>query len=127
MPGSAFQRLSAVVGAAGVVLGALGAHGPVHDALISRHSLPLWEKAVFYHLVHAILLWSIAQPPPAVSKAWWLILAGILAFSGSLYILALAHTPFLGPLTPIGGLSLVAGWICLAVRSGAKDVGSQKV
>jgi uncharacterized membrane protein YgdD (TMEM256/DUF423 family) len=127
MPGSAFQRLAAVVGAAGVLLGALGAHGPVHDVLISRHSLPLWEKAVFYHLIHAILLCSIVQPPAPVSIAAWLILAGVLAFSGSLYILALAHTPFLAPLTPIGGLSLVAGWICLAVRPGAKDVGRQKV
>jgi uncharacterized membrane protein YgdD (TMEM256/DUF423 family) len=114
MSASIHQRISAALGAVAVLLGALGAHGPVHDSLVARQTLPLWEKAVFYHLVHAIVLWILAHQGPPLSKAWWFLLAGILGFSGSLYALALAKLPPLAPVTPLGGLALLLGWAWLA-------------
>jgi uncharacterized membrane protein YgdD (TMEM256/DUF423 family) len=105
-----------VLAAAAITLGALGAHGPVHDHLVARHSLELWEKAVFYHLVHAIVLWILGLTAPKVPAAAWLLLAGIAGFSGSLYLLATTHAPAVGPVTPLGGLLLLAGWGVLAAR-----------
>lgn len=110
MPVTILQRLSAALAALAVILGALGAHGRVHDMLVSRQTLALWEKAVFYHLIHAVVLWVLAGWAPPVSKAWWFLLAGILGFSGSLYGLALAKVPALGPVTPLGGLCFLVGW-----------------
>lgn len=110
-------RLAAVLAAFGIILGAMGAHGKVHDLLVARGSLGSWETAVFYHLLHAVALWALAgRIGGRAPAAAWGLLAGIVLFSGSLYVLSLARVTALGPVTPLGGLAFIAGWLWLAVR-----------
>lgn len=106
--------VAALLGAAGVALGAFGAHG-LRERL-GADALGVWETAVRYHLVHAVALLALALSPnaPALRSAGWLFAAGILLFSGSLYALALGGPRVLGPVTPIGGFALIAGWAWLA-------------
>ena len=108
--------LAAALGAAGVALGAFGAHGL--RARLDARALEIWETAVRYHLIHAVALLALALSPHAAQlrSAGWLFAAGIAAFSGSLYLLALGIGPraLLGPVTPLGGLAFVAGWLLLA-------------
>jgi uncharacterized membrane protein YgdD (TMEM256/DUF423 family) len=102
-----------------VMLGAFGAH-----ALRSRldtYLMGIYEKAVFYHFVHALGILIVSVMPragilPAGSSSWVCVLltAGILIFSGSLYLLAITGVRALGAITPIGGLSFIAGWFLLA-------------
>jgi len=101
-----------------VVLGAFGAHG-LKDRL-DAYSLSVWEKAVFYHFIHALGLLIVALLPRtgtfAASAASWvcgLLAAGIVMFSGSLYALALTGQRALGAITPIGGVSFIAAWVLL--------------
>jgi uncharacterized membrane protein YgdD (TMEM256/DUF423 family) len=68
---------------------------------------------VFYHFVHAIALLVLAVFGTANRGAWWLLLAGIFIFSGSLYTMALANLRWLGAITPLGGLCFLAGWAWL--------------
>jgi uncharacterized membrane protein YgdD (TMEM256/DUF423 family) len=105
---------AALLGAAGVALGAFGAHGL--RARLDARGLEVWETAVRYHLVHAIALLALALSPHAAQlrTAGWLFAAGIALFSGSLYALALGGPRLLGPVTPLGGLALIAGWLWIA-------------
>lgn len=107
--------LSCIVAAVGIALGAFGAHA-LQDALAARGSAEIWRTAVLYHLIHAVALFALALAGDRLSLQWpyWLWLVGILLFSGSLYALALTSWTFLGPVTPLGGLALIAGWIALA-------------
>lgn len=99
--------LAALLGFTGVVLGALGAHGPVHEILSRHAALAIWQTAVFYHLVHAVgSLWAAERRPVTA----WFWAAGILFFSGSLYTLALTEIRWLGAVTPVGGLLFLIGW-----------------
>lgn len=102
----------------GVVLGAFGAHGL--RARVTPDMLAVFETGVRYHLIHALGLlavaWAASRWPAAwVSAAGWLFVAGIVIFSGSLYLLVMTGTRWLGAITPIGGLCLIAGWAVLAV------------
>ncbi len=104
---------AAILGFTGVALGAFGAHG-LKGALEAGNQVENWKTAVFYQLAHAIAILAIAQRSEAtrVSNLW---LAGVLAFSGSLYCLALGGpVRYLWPVTPLGGLLLLAGWGQLA-------------
>lgn len=105
--------VAALLGALGVVLGALGAHA-LEATLTTRGHVATWETAVLYHLVHAVALLAIAlaggRRTGLVAGCWT---AGTVAFSGSLYLLALGGPGFLGPVTPLGGLLLIAGWLLL--------------
>jgi uncharacterized membrane protein YgdD (TMEM256/DUF423 family) len=105
---------AALLGAAGVALGAFGAHGL--RARLEPRALEIWETAVRYQLVHAVALLALALSPLAESAraAGWLFVAGIALFSGSLYGLALGGPRLLGPITPLGGLALIAGWLWIA-------------
>ncbi len=105
---------AALLGAAGVALGAFGAHGL--RARLDARSLEIWETAVRYHLLHAVALLALALSPqaPALRGPGSLFVAGIALFSGSLYALALGGPRALGPVTPLGGLAFVAGWLWLA-------------
>jgi uncharacterized membrane protein YgdD (TMEM256/DUF423 family) len=119
MSAAALSRLAALLAAAGVILGALGAHGAVHTRLLDRGTLGTWETAVFYHLIHALALWVLAgRTSGRTPVAGWCFLAGIALFSGSLYVLSLMRLPALGPITPLGGVALIAGWVWLAARPG---------
>ena len=102
-----------------VVFGAFGAHGL--RGRLDAYSMGIYEKAVFYQFVHAlgiliVPLLARAGSLTASANAWvcGLLLAGILIFSGSLYLLALTGVRALGAITPIGGLSFIAAWFLLA-------------
>jgi uncharacterized membrane protein YgdD (TMEM256/DUF423 family) len=108
-----------------VVLGAFGAHGLTK--IVAEKELLIWNKAVLYQLIHtfAILYIGLAiklDMNKLLNTAFRLFTFGILLFSGSLYLLTFHEVidfgvwkNFLGPVTPIGGLLFLAGWICLLV------------
>ena len=106
----------ATLGATGVAAGAFGAHGLKNILLPS--SLNVWEIGVRYQLIHAmmlLILFALAQllDSRLIPRAAQLMAAGTLCFSGSLYLLALTGSKWLGPVTPFGGLLLIAGWLTL--------------
>jgi uncharacterized membrane protein YgdD (TMEM256/DUF423 family) len=118
MNASTAFRLAAAIGFLAVALGAFGAHGL--EAVFKQNGLgDRWETASFYHAVHAAVLIAISRGENFSRVAWWLFTTGIIIFSGTLYILAATGTRWLGAITPIGGLALLAGWLVLAVRKGA--------
>lgn len=115
-------RLASILGAAGVVLGALGAHGGVHRKLLEVGGMAHWQTASEYHLPHAVALLAlglVAGRSKVLLSAWWAMCAGMVIFSGSLYTLALTQIKTLGAVTPIGGLFLIVGWLLAAVGAGA--------
>ncbi|MEY2598399.1 MAG: hypothetical protein RLZZ142_658 [Verrucomicrobiota bacterium] len=108
-------RISSLFGALGVALGAFGAHG-LRPILESRQTLPVWQTASLYHLLHAIVLLWVSSQTPLPKAAFRFFTAGVLLFSGSLYVLALTSIARLGIITPLGGVALICGWLCLAFR-----------
>ena len=113
-PSAAF-RATAWLGFMGVALGAFGAHW-LKDMLDRRGMATIWEKAVFYHLVHAVVMLVVASMNPFPAVAWRLLGLGVLCFSGSLYLWALTGTRWMVFVTPIGGLCLLAGWLWLSLH-----------
>jgi uncharacterized membrane protein YgdD (TMEM256/DUF423 family) len=107
-------RIAALLCFLAVALGAFGAHG-LKQTLEAHGMLDAWNKAVLYHFIHAIALLILALYGAANRGAWWLLFAGILIFSGSLYVMALANLRWLGAITPIGGLCFLAGWAWLVI------------
>ncbi|MDB6154099.1 MAG: hypothetical protein JWL90_2552 [Chthoniobacteraceae bacterium] len=108
-------RLSAGLGFLAVALGAFGAHN-LQAVLLQNNALEIWKTAALYHLLHAAVLLFIASREPLQIWAWRLMFGGVLIFSGSLYILALSNVRWLGAITPLGGLGLLAGWLLLAIK-----------
>jgi uncharacterized membrane protein YgdD (TMEM256/DUF423 family) len=102
-------RISAAAGFLAVISGAFGAHG-LKEILAQNGTTAIWEKAVFYHFIHAVMLFVIAGRKPFPAGAWWCFFAGIVIFSGSLYLLAFTNVKWLGAITPIGGVAFLAGW-----------------
>lgn len=107
----------AVLCGVGVLVGAFGAHG-LRDR-VAADMLAVFETGVRYHLIHALgvlaVSWAASRWPSAwVSAAGWLFIAGILLFSGSLYLLAITGTRWLGAITPVGGVCFLIGWAALA-------------
>lgn len=114
-----FRTLAAILLAAAVALGAFGAHG-LKDRL-DAYSMGIWEKAVFYQFVHALGMLIVAGwQRPDTGLVCWLLAAGVLLFSGSLYVLALTRILTLGAITPLGGVSFIAAWLLLAFRLSAR-------
>lgn len=113
-----FIVIGAIAMALGVVLGAFGAHGL--KARLTPDLLAVYQTGVEYHLYHAlglILVGILVVQFPHVSGlkvGGWLLLAGILVFSGSLYVLAITGVRWLGAITPIGGLAFIVGWTWIA-------------
>src|SRR6266480_1401238 len=105
-------RIAAVLCFLAVALVAFGAHG-FRLTLEARGMLDAWNKAVFYQFIHAIALLVLALYGTINRGACLLLFAGIVLFSGSLYLLALTNLRWLGPVTPVGGLCLLAGWAWL--------------
>lgn len=102
-----------------VIFGAFGAHG-LRDKL-DAYSMSVYEKAVLYHFFHALGLLFVSLMPKlgylTTRQTGWvggLLLAGIVLFSGSLYMLAVTRIQTLGIITPFGGLAFIAGWLALA-------------
>jgi uncharacterized membrane protein YgdD (TMEM256/DUF423 family) len=105
--------LGAINGGIAVAAGAFGAHGLKER--ISQHSLEIFETAVRYQMFHALAMILCAILATSGARtAGWLFQAGIVVFSGSLYLLALTETKWLGAITPVGGLAFLAGWAALA-------------
>lgn len=107
--GSAFGFL-------GVGAGAFGAHAL--KARLSPAMIETFEVAVRYQVFHALALLAVGallppEAPAAMRWAGWSFVAGIVIFSGSLYLLVLTGIRWLGAVTPIGGVALLAGWLCL--------------
>lgn len=114
-----WSAVAAVALGLAVMLGAFGAHAL--KGRLDDYAIGIYEKAVFYHFVHALglLIVSALSKLGAVSEfaGGWvcsLLLAGILIFCGSLYALALSGVRMLGAITPLGGLSFIAAWFLLA-------------
>jgi uncharacterized membrane protein YgdD (TMEM256/DUF423 family) len=107
-------RTAAVLGFLAVALGAFGAHG-LKDLLARNGTAAIWEKAVFYHFIHAVVLFVLAGRTPLQTGPWASFLIGIVIFSGSLYLLAITNLRWLGAITPFGGVSFLVGWLWLAV------------
>ena len=106
-------KVNSTVGAVAVVLGAFGAHA-LKDVLQSNGNIEAWKTAVFYHLIHAVVLLVITFSLNNFNKlSWFCFVIGITFFSGSLYLLALYQLTYLGPVTPVGGLFLIGGWLSL--------------
>ena len=102
----------------GVLLGAFGAHGL--RARLTPELLATYEIGIRYHLSHALGLFAVAWamerwPSTWIGAAGWLFVAGITIFSGSLYLLSITGTRWLGAITPIGGVCFIAGWMALEV------------
>jgi uncharacterized membrane protein YgdD (TMEM256/DUF423 family) len=108
------MRLAALTGMLAVALGAFGAHG-LKDVLARHGTAAIWQTAVFYHFVHAVMLFILAGRSPFAVGPWFSFLIGILIFSGSLYLLALTNQRWLGAITPLGGVSFIIGWLWIAI------------
>jgi uncharacterized membrane protein YgdD (TMEM256/DUF423 family) len=109
----------AVLLALAVILGAFGAHGLQNR--LDDYSRGVYEKAVFYHFLHAMGILVVAVlartgsfPEQAEDTVCWFLLAGIVLFSGSLYVLAVSGNRSLGMITPFGGVAFIIGWLWLA-------------
>ena len=111
--------LAAIAGAIGVITGAFGAHA-LKETLTTNGTLSTWNTAVLYNLIHApAIAGACLYADGRSATTGWLTracicwLTGIALFSGSLYGLSLHGPRWLGPITPLGGLFLIAGWLCL--------------
>ena len=110
----------------GVILGAFAAH--TLEGRVPPERLDVFETGARYQMYHALALvflsWAVHQWPVwQVTWAGYLFLAGIVVFSGSLYLLVLTDTGWLGAITPLGGLAFITGWALLiwGAAAGAGD------
>ena len=109
-------RIGAALCFAAVALGAFGAHA-LKASLQTSGMLDTWNKAVLYHLVHAVALVVLALQGRSNHGVYVLLAIGILLFSGSLYAMALIPQArgWVGAITPLGGLCFLAGWAWLVI------------
>jgi uncharacterized membrane protein YgdD (TMEM256/DUF423 family) len=115
MTSSTATRIAAAGGFLAVMLGAFGAHG-LKPLLVQNGTSQIWEKAVFYHFIHTVMLFVLADHKPFPAVAWWSFFTGIVVFSGSLYLLAVSNCLWLGAITPLGGIAFLVGWGCLIFK-----------
>lgn len=110
---SRFLLLAALAGFTGVAMGAFGAHGLKH--MLPEHYLEVYKTAVNYQMWHALLLALLSVLPEQRLLNWagWCLVAGILLFSGSLYVLAISKIGWLGMITPFGGVAFLLAWALL--------------
>lgn len=116
--GSAWFVMGAIASGVAVILGAFGAHGL--KSRVDPELLVVFETGVRYQMYHALALLAVGLarvhwPTAVISLAGWFFLAGILIFSGSLYLMTATGERWLGAITPIGGLAFIIGWVLLAV------------
>lgn len=117
-------RITALVGLLGVALGALGAHGHIHDVITTNGGKEHWLTAVHYHQIHAVALLVLAllgrdeSGKARFRLSFAAFLVGMLLFSGSLYVLAYTTIKWLGAITPFGGLAFMVGWGALVLGAG---------
>ena len=113
-----WTMVGALWGLVGVGFGAFGAHGL--RTVAGAEGLAWWETAARYHLFHALALIAVGllqQHRPGGDSAGWCLLLGSAVFSGTLYAMALGAPRWLGAVTPVGGLAMMAGWLLLALHA----------
>ncbi|WP_347862161.1 DUF423 domain-containing protein [Salimicrobium sp. PL1-032A] len=115
-----FLLLGAINGFLAVAFGAFGAHGL--EGKLSEKSLGQWEKAVNYQMFHTMALFVTAlllgkATGGMFTGAGWFFFAGILLFSGSLYVYAVTGVKALAMITPFGGVAFLIGWVLLGYAS----------
>jgi uncharacterized membrane protein YgdD (TMEM256/DUF423 family) len=115
-----FFAAGALLGCVGVAAGAFGAHAL--EARLAADRMTLFELAARYQMIHALALiaaaWAAQRwPSSLVNVSGWLLLVGVLIFCGTIYALAFGAPRILGAVTPLGGLSLIAGWLLLALAA----------
>ncbi|HHY84715.1 MAG TPA: DUF423 domain-containing protein [Verrucomicrobia bacterium] len=108
------MRIACAFGCLAVALGAFGAHA-LKGILETHDRVATWDTAVFYHFIHAVMLFVVAARTPFARGPWFLFLLGILVFSGSLYLLSVTNVRWLGAITPVGGVCFLLGWLWLLV------------
>ncbi len=114
-----FLSLGSINALLAVMLGAFGAHGLKNR--LSADMIEIFETGVQYHFYHALGLLAVGllayHLPESAWLRWsgWLMLAGIVIFSGSLYLLSVSGIRWLGAITPIGGTAFIAAWILCTV------------
>ena len=101
-------------GFSAIALGAFGAHGL--EKQLDAGEMIIYETAVLYHLVHAVVILCVSLfqtvfPSPWFKRSFLGFMCGTIIFSGSLYLLAITGVRWLGAITPVGGLLLMAGWL----------------
>ena len=115
-----FLMIGALSGATGVAAGAFGAHA-LRDKLEPR-MLEVFETGARYQMYHALALLAIGLiasrwPSTLITTAGWLMVAGTVFFTGSLYAMTFTGVRALGAITPIGGVCFIAGWACVSVAA----------
>lgn len=110
--------IAGLLGATGVAAGAMGAHAL--EGSLSADDLDIWDTAARYQIYHALALFGVAWAVtrwsgPLIAVAGIALTAGSLLFSGSLYLLAVTDVSILGAVAPLGGASMIAGWIILSL------------
>lgn len=116
-----FIIIGAVLTGLSVAFGAFGAH--ILERMLEPRYLEIWGKGVTYQMLHGIgilivgLLLSKLPGNTLLSWSGWLMLVGVILFSGSLYVLSLTKIGVLGAITPIGGVAFIAAWILMIVAA----------
>ncbi len=116
-----FLAIASMFGGISVVFGAFASHA-LKDRL-SANSLLIWETGTKYQMYHALALMLVAllisryPNSTLLTVAGYAFIAGVFIFSGSLYALTLTGMKWLGAITPIGGMALIIGWLCLALAT----------
>lgn len=114
-----FLILGSLNAATAVTMGAFGAHSL--KTKISESMLFVFQTAVQYHFYHSLglliigLLTIYLKPVKYITIAGWTMFTGILLFSGSLYLLSITGTRWLGIITPFGGIAFIISWVCVVV------------
>ena len=120
-PPSLWLAVASILGTLGVVMGAFGAHAL--RGRLTPDQLASLGTAVQYHLLHSVALLALALWASAAGRSIQLpaalFSAGIVLFSGSIYGLLLTDQRWLGPVTPLGGLCFIAGWLSLLLLARA--------
>ncbi|MFB9279097.1 DUF423 domain-containing protein [Cohnella cellulosilytica] len=116
-----YTKIGAIAAMLSVAIGAFGAH--ILEDRLTADMMDVFDTGVQYHMFHSIgilLVSLLIDRLPSPKMAAWaarLLVAGIVLFSGSLYVLALSGVKILGAVTPLGGVAFIAGWICLALAA----------
>jgi uncharacterized membrane protein YgdD (TMEM256/DUF423 family) len=126
MNGWGWIRIGAVLGFLGVAIGAFGAHG-LKARLGALGTTATFHTGVEYHFYHALalmvvgLMWGPLRARMASNVAGWAFLAGVILFSGSIYVLSVTGYKKLGMITPIGGVAFLVGWAALVVAAATME------
>jgi uncharacterized membrane protein YgdD (TMEM256/DUF423 family) len=120
MAAKVFALMGSIFAFLSVATGAFGAHALTQR--VDGRMLEIWETAARYQMYHALALfvvaWLVSQTQATSAVvAGWAFAAGIVVFSGSLYVMVLSGHKWLGAITPIGGVAMLVGWFCCVLAA----------